>query len=115
MQSNSKLDPHQNQWSKAAKCEHLAAGGVLVAVDAVTVALLRTGEQSGKFAVSIASPDEKKIRRKVGEYHALDRFATGNTLPVSLLNDWDAIETDYADDADYLESVARGIAFTLQP
>lgn len=115
MQSNSKLDPHQNQWRKAAKREHLAAGGVLVAIGAVTVAILRTGEQSGKFAVSIASPNEKKIRRKVGEYHALDRFMLGGLQPVQLLSDWDVTNVGFADDAQHLESVASGIAVMLQP
>lgn len=27
-----------------------------------------------KFSTAVASPDEKKIRRKVGQYHAADRW-----------------------------------------
>lgn len=118
MFSNSKLTEYEKAERKRFKAELLAAGGVLVLVGAVTVALERTGRTSGHFAVSIASPDEKKIRRKVGEYHALARMYYNNMhynnmQPVQLLTVEEA-EADYGNDAEYLECVAADIARALQ-
>lgn len=114
MQSNSKLNAHQKLARKEFKAKFLNAGGVLVLVGAVTVALERTGVTSGHFAVSIASPDERKIRRKVGEFYALARVDQYATMPVQL---WTAEEAtaNYGSDAEYLELVASDIASALQP
>lgn len=50
----------------------------------VTVGIQRTGDRMGRFAVSIASTDETKFRRKVGEFNVLERFDYGNTQPVAI-------------------------------
>lgn len=33
-----------------------------------------------EFSISVASPDEKKFRPRVGAYYALDRFNAGQTV-----------------------------------
>lgn len=114
MLSNSKLTEYEKAERKRLKAELLAAGGVLVLAGAVTVALQRTGRTSGCFAVSIASPDEKKIRQKVGEYHALARMEYDGVMPVRLCKAEEAVGY-YATEAEYLEMVAENIAYALQP
>lgn len=39
-----------------------------------------------EFSISVASPDEKKFRPRVGAYYALDRFNAGQTVK---MKKWD--------------------------
>jgi len=49
-----------------------------------TVCVLRTGPTSGVFAVSVMGVTEQKFRRKVGEYHALERLHSGESSALAL-------------------------------
>lgn len=73
--------------------------------DRVTVGIRRTGITMGEFTISIASADEKKIRRKVGEYNAIQRIADGIILPV-VLGEYD----EHFTEDDILESTCYDIA-----
>lgn len=52
----------------------------------VTVGIRPTVGDMAEFAISIASRNEVKFRRKVGEYAMLNRFDSGNTQPVFVGN-----------------------------
>lgn len=113
MTSNSKLNVLQKQIRRENKAAFDRAGGVLARVDGVTVALVRTGENTGMFSVSVASRDEKKDRRKVGEFYALKRWANLQELPCRLASKELVAEYGFAKDADYLMQRAQEIAATL--
>ena len=49
-----------------------------------TVLVSQTGVNMGEFTTAIASRDEQKVRRKVGEYYAMERLAYGTAQPVFL-------------------------------
>jgi len=104
MSSNSKLDAIQKADRKAMRAQFIRDGGVIVRVEGVTVTLIRSGQSMGQFSVSVCSEDEKKDRRKVGEYHALNRFYLGVRTPVRLRDD------DWEPDAEYLMRRAEEIA-----
>lgn len=109
MSSNSKLNSLQKQERKQLKADFLKAGGVIVHVEGVTVALMRTGENTGLFSVSVASVDEQKDRRKVGEFYALDRWNWGTELPCRLRTTDEAMIMGFRD-VDYLTARAEEIA-----
>lgn len=92
--SNSKLTAEQKADRKAYKRNLLPQGVQLFSFPdvGVTVAMRATGERMGEFSASIASPDEKKFRRKVGEFHALRRFWDGQVCPVRLPSGRDSME-----------------------
>ena len=72
MASNTKLDSVQKEILRDFKAEmpkNMAFGQS----GRVTVLAQITGNVV-KFSTAVASPDEKKIRRKVGQYHAADRW-----------------------------------------
>ena len=72
MASNTKLDSAQKEILRDFKAEmpkNMAFGQS----GRVTVLAQVTGNVV-KFSTAVASPDEKKIRRKVGQYHAADRW-----------------------------------------
>ena len=72
MASNTKLDSAQKEILRDFKAEmpkNMAFGQS----GRVTVLAQITGNVV-KFSTAVASPDEKKIRRKVGQYHAADRW-----------------------------------------
>lgn len=79
MASNTKLTDSQKSelrnFKNCTKCE----GITLAHNGQTTMAFLPRGN-TVEFALSVASPDEVKFRRKVGEYHALDRFYGGLTV-----------------------------------
>lgn len=81
--SNTKLTKIENTERKEMKAEFLADGGYLFSHGRVTLAAMPMGN-TFRVAVSIASPDEQKIRRKVGEYHAMLAFDCGETIPVDI-------------------------------
>jgi hypothetical protein len=75
-QSNTKLSADQKidlKEFKAAMGKNEAFG----MVDRVTVYAKRVSRDMVQFSSAIASPDEKKIRPKVGQFCALDRFYRG--------------------------------------
>lgn len=86
MLSNSKLTPVQKQVRKANKAELIARGGAIVTSSDGSVTLAFAPEFKGSrmlaVGVSVASPYERKIRAKVGEYHALDNLMFGNAIKV---------------------------------
>lgn len=113
MSSNSKLNDLQKYELREMKAGFGYEKGVIVQVDGVTVVLTRTGKNSGKFTASVASLDEKKIRRKVGEFHALTRWMNGNELPCRLASPEYTAVYGYTSDTEYLENVAQQLAEVL--
>lgn len=72
MASNTKLDAVQKEILRDFKAEmpkNMAFGQA----GRVTVLAQVTGNVV-KFSTAVSSPDEKKIRRKVGQFHAADRW-----------------------------------------
>lgn len=89
MQSNSKLDPAQKQGLADMKRYHV--GVRLINNGKTTIAFLEKGN-TVEFALAVMSVDEKKFRRKVGEYHALLRYTTGQTVKMDRLDFVDMLE-----------------------
>ena len=94
--SNSKLTLEQKIW--LAKFKERNPYTVFSTVGRVTVAVEPPpgGLDNGHFAVSIASKQEKKIRRKVGEFYAALRLLRESGVPVDLSafdDAYDAAET----------------------
>ncbi len=119
-QSNSKLTKEQNQERKEMKAVAIENCGAFVFSfpdQGVTVVVQRTGEDRGVFAVSLESENERKFRRKVGEFHALNRFHDGTTLPVALATtesfNLDEDESSADVEAVHLHDVAQAIAFAI--
>ena len=76
MASNSKLNPAQKADRKA-WLEALPPDATMItSVCGVTILAVPDGNVT-RFYSSVSSMDEKKIRRKVGEYWALDRWIGG--------------------------------------
>lgn len=88
MASNSKLTPAQ----KADRKDMIAAlpdgSSMSLSLTGVTFLVVPFGAVDRVYT-SVASPDEVKIRRKVGEYHALMRWAQGQD-GFALPGGWDA-------------------------
>lgn len=101
-----KLDRLEKQVLKQMKAVFAANGGVLVAVNRMTFAFQPTGPNRAKVSWAIASREEKKIRRKVGEYKALDRMLNENAfLPIETGDYTDAeFGTDWEILANFLNS-----------
>ena len=111
MQSNSKLTDYQKSLRKQMLAQF---AGVLATSGRVTVALERTGEKMGRFSLAIASEDERKIRRKVGEFYALNRFDDGDSQSVRLADSDMAVEGfGYDSEEDYLMARATELAIAL--
>lgn len=79
MASNTKLTDFQKFELMDFKDRARDEGVTLAHNGQTTTAFLPLGN-TVKFALSVASPDEVKFRRKVGEYHALERFYGGQTV-----------------------------------
>ena len=110
--ANSKLTREQKWCRKEFISRLKECAGVLVQNGYVTCVLRRTGERMGEFSVAIASPEEQKFRRKVGEYMALYRWMQDCYLPVPLKEKGHDPFT-YETDQDYLRDTAKNIAFAL--
>ena len=93
--SNTKLSTGEKLERKDMKAEFLANGGQLFSHGRVTLAAMPMGN-TFRVAVSIASLDEQKVRRKVGEYYALLAFEWGETIPAD-------IEADFTQLADAIQ------------
>lgn len=83
MPSNSKLTREQKADLKTAEAEFLAQGGRVAVDGETTFAIMPVGNVEF-VSTAVASPDEVKLRGKVGRYHALDRFANGQCTPFPL-------------------------------
>ncbi len=85
---NTKLTDAQKQKRKGLKVAFLEAGGKLFNFEGFTVAIKPAffGANMAQIAVSMASPDESKLRRKVGEYHALSKLEQGEFIQFPLVS-----------------------------
>jgi hypothetical protein len=54
--------------------------GIEIMDNEKTVIVFKEFANTVEFALSVASPNEKKFRRKVGQYFALSRFLDGYTV-----------------------------------
>ena len=64
--------------------------GRLVQNDGTTIAFIERGN-TVEFSLSVCSPDEKKFRAKVGEYHALMAFEHGETVKMRTVDFFDML------------------------
>lgn len=86
--SRSKLTPQQKQVRKMLRDNLLSIGGRIYSFpeSGVTFAVAPPVRENARFvqvAVAIMSPTENKFKRKVGEYHALDRLEYGAYIPMA--------------------------------
>lgn len=82
--SNSKLTPEQKTWLAKFKARNPAVAFSTVGRVTAAVKPHSGGLDNGQFSVSVASKQEKKIRRKVGEYFAAVRLLGHSGMPVDL-------------------------------
>lgn len=76
MSSNSKLTPEQKAERKELLAQLPKGSQFAVSETGVTYLTVPDG-QFNQLTSAFMSPDEAKFRRKVGEYHALMRWADG--------------------------------------
>lgn len=101
MSSNTKLDAYSKSVLKQFKRENPNAAFAASPDGRVTVLVVPHSTLSiGQFSVAIASENEQKIRRKVGEFEALRRYLDGMSQPVN---------TQHSP----AEDIATNLAFTL--
>lgn len=85
MYSNSKLDRDQKAERKELMADLPAGSTMAMSADGFTALVVPAGAVNMLFT-AVASPDEEKIRRKVGEYTALCRWVDGIGVPIPA--DW---------------------------
>lgn len=91
-QSNSKLTKEQKAELKELKAYYGKRFG-FGAAGRVTVVCKRISSDLVRFSTSVASRDEMKIRRKVGEWHALDRMESGEAVLASFpSSEWASLD-----------------------
>lgn len=85
--SNSKLNEFQKAKRKSMLSELHNAGGWLHSDYGVTLCIMPefAGSKMARVSVSVASEDEQKVRRKVGEYWALHRMMHCEFILVPML------------------------------
>lgn len=83
--SNTKLNPSQKALRKELKDAALLEGVQLLNLNDQTVMAFKSKGNTVEFALSVMSPDEQKFRLKVGEFYALDRFYSGQTVKMAKL------------------------------
>lgn len=94
--SNTKLDNYDKEQLVFMKMRNPAV--TLANNEQTTIAFQLKGN-TVHFALAVASPDEKKFRRKVGEYNALNRYENGQ---YAVMEKWDfctMLETTFGLDA----------------
>ena len=94
--SNSKLNAQQKQFRKDFIAQNPGVQFFSFPDSGVTVAIQETGINMVEFSVSIASPNERKFRRKVGEFVAAERMDNGITLPATKYSELAYIAYDIA-------------------
>lgn len=77
MRSNTKLTTNQKDTLTSLKGSNM--GVTLVNNEQTTIAYKELGN-TVEFSLSVMSDNEKKFRRKVGEFHALMRFYVSQTV-----------------------------------
>ena len=87
MNSNTKLDSEQKSILKDIKKE-ARDNGINWANNGETTIAWRYMGNTVRFSTSVASPDETKFRRKVGEYHEITRLMWDNEYVVLNLTDF---------------------------
>ena len=87
MLSNSKLDSNQKIQRKV-MLRAVPDGSSIYSAGVLTLLCIPSGSVTEVFS-SVMSPDEKKFRPKVGEYHALCRYFDGHS-GMLLPGEWDA-------------------------
>lgn len=94
--SNSKLNKTQKAERKSMLSELHMGGGRLHSAYGVTLCIVPefADAKMARVSVSVASEDEQKVRRKVGEYWALHRMMHCEFIrvPVESVVDWDQRE-----------------------
>lgn len=80
MASNTKLDKMQKQLLRNFKRDNPDVA--FATCGRLTVCVEITGKNTVKFTTALASKDEKKFRRKVGEAYAVSRMQMGQGQPV---------------------------------
>jgi hypothetical protein len=91
MASNSKLNPDQKAARKAWLADLPINSTMITSGCGITILAVPDGNVT-RFYSSVSSPDEVKIRRKVGEYHALARWSDGMGDGFFLPGSWTAEE-----------------------
>ena len=77
--ANTKLDILHKSVLKALRvCQNVTVGH-----NGETTIVYREVGNTVEFALSVASPDERKFRRKVGEYFARLRMDSGETVKMA--------------------------------
>lgn len=84
--SNTKLTPTEKACLREYK-ETMPKNMAFATLGRLTV-LVAVQSNCLHLATSLASPDEQKVRRKVGEWYAMDRYISGQyaVLPMSDYN-----------------------------
>lgn len=83
MQANTKLTPEQKAIFKELREVMENKNVRVVNLDnKTTMAFLPKGN-TVEFALSVMAPTEKKFRRKVGEFYAMQKFYNGETVKMS--------------------------------
>ena len=88
-QSNTKLSTEEKEILVEMKIEFEGLGGEVFYFpeSGITIAMLPAGEVT-KVSTSVSSPNEKKFRRKVGAYKAINRVMwDGEYMLVPMLQD----------------------------
>ena len=92
--ANSKISKSDKQWLKLAKAEN---PGVEFHTNEETTVAFRDNPNCNtvEFALSVASPDEQKFRRKVGEFYAMERMVNGSTVKMKREDFYFMLENRY--------------------
>lgn len=80
MTSNTKLTAEEKAELKEMKIAAENDNVHVINLDNKTVIAYSVKGNTVEFSLAVMSPDEKKFRVKVGEYHALSRFELGYTV-----------------------------------
>ncbi len=100
MASNSKLTPSQKETLRILRAG-MPRNTAFGQSGRVTVLAQTTGNVV-KFSTAVASPDEKKIRRKVGEYYAAERWNEGSVAVMPVPRSFDVAMWSIGETAEYI-------------
>ena len=98
--SNSKLNSAQKMLRKNMLVKVTGKGGEIFSFPEcrATVAIVPvfTGSKMSRVSISFCSADETKFRRKVGEYHALNKLFDGECIYVPTPNQAEYFANEFA-------------------